>query len=265
MIQTLDQGRAISAAERGARQFCALLERADRPDALAVGTWRVRDVGAHLTGVTAYTAMLRGVPSPARSLDGIAAWNAANAASAAHLDCASLAARVRDDYAGFLGEARRHPADELIGWHAGLQLPAATVCAILAGEAYIHGWDIARALRAPWRLDPRDMRTIFTGLLPVLPHYVDPQRAAGCTATFDLRLRGDPPTGAVLSFTGGRLTVQAPAGQHAHCRISADPGTYLLITYGRSGPLIPALTGKITASGRQPWLGVKLPQMFRNP
>jgi len=265
MTQILGHDRAIAAAGRGAQQFCALLEHAGGPDALAVGTWRVRDVGAHLTGVSAYTAMLRGVPSPARSLEGIAAWNAANVASAAGLDCASLAARIRQDYAGFLDEARRHPADELIGWHAGLRLPAATVCAILAGEAYIHGWDIARALRRPWRLDPHDMRTIFTGLLPVLPYYVDPRRAAGQTATFDVRLRGDPPTGAVLAFTHGQLTVQAPAGQYVHCRISADPGTYLLITYGRSGPLIPALTGKITASGRRPWLGLKLPQMFRKP
>ena len=80
-----------------------------------------------------------------------------------------------------------------------------------------------------------------------------------------MRLRGDPPAGAVLVFTNGRLTVQAPAGQHADCRISADPATYLLITYGRSGPLIPTLTGKITASGRKPWLGLKLPQMFRKP
>ena len=109
------------------------------------------------------------------------------------------------------------------------------------------------------------MRTIFTGLLPVLPYYADPRRAAGQTATFDVRLRGDPPTGAVLAFTHGQLTVQAPAGQYVHCRISAGPGTYLLIIYGRSGPLIPALTGKITASGRRPWLGLKLPQMFRKP
>jgi uncharacterized protein (TIGR03083 family) len=264
-MQILDHDAAIAAADRGAPQFCALLEHADRPDAPAVGSRRVREVGAHLTGVTAYTAMLRGVPSPARSIDGIATWNASNVASTAHLDCASLAARVRQDYADFLDEARRHPADELIGWHGGLQLPAATLCAILAGEAYIHGWDIARGLHAPWRLDPRDMRTIFVGLLPVLPHYVDAQRAARCTATFDLRLRGDPPTGALLAFARGQLTVQVPAGQSAHCRISADPGTYMLVTYGRSGPLIPALTGKITTSGPRPWLGLKLPRLFRKP
>lgn len=203
--------------------------------------------------------------TPARSIDGIATWNAANVVDAANLDCASLAARIRHGYADFLQEARRHPADELVGWHAGLKLPVATLCAILAGEAYIHGWDVARALHAPWRLDPEDMCTIFVGLLPVLPHYVDPQRAAHYTATFDVRLRGDLPTRAFLAFARGQLTVQASAGQRAHCRISADPGTFMLITYGRSGPLIPALTGKITSTGRKPWLGLKLPQLFRKP
>ena len=85
------------------------------------------------------------------------------------------------------------------------------MCATLAGEAYIHGWDVARALGRPWRLLPQDKHTIFLGLLPVLP-YVDPQRAAGLTATFDVRLRG-----------------------------------------------------KISTSGRRPWLGLRLPGLFRRP
>jgi hypothetical protein len=140
-----------------------------------------------------------------------------------------------------------------------------TLCAILAGEAYIHGWDIARALRRPWRLDPEDMRTIFLGLLPVLPHYVDQRRAAGRTATFDVRLRGDPAARAIFASDRGRLTIQPPDGQRVDCRISADPAAHLLVTYGRSGLLGPALRGKITASGRKPWLGLRLPRLFRQP
>jgi hypothetical protein len=222
-------------------------------------------VGAHLTGVTAYTAMLRGVPSPARSIDAIAAWNQANVARVAELDCAALAAQVHHAYSGFLEEARRHAAEELVGWHADLRLPVSALCAILAGEAYIHGRDIARALRRPWRLDPRDARTIFLGLLPVLPHYVDPRRAARCTATFDIRLRGDPAAHATFAFHHGRLTIGPPDGQPVDCRISADPAAQLLVTYGRSGPLRPALRGRITAGGRKPWLGLRLPRLFRKP
>ena len=217
-MQILDHDRATAAAERGARQFCVLLAQADRPDAPAVGSWRVRDVGAHLAGVTAYTAMLRGGPSPTRSIDAIAAWNQENVAGGADLDCATLAAQVQQAYDGFLQEARRRPAEEPAGWHAGLKLPVSTLCAILAGEAYIHGWDIARALRRPWRLDPEDMRTIFLGLLPVLPHYVDQRRAAGRTATFDVRLRGDPAARAIFAFDRGRLTIQPPPTLNANTR-----------------------------------------------
>jgi hypothetical protein len=40
---------------------------ARRSRSAAVGSWRVRDVGAHLTGVAAYTAMLRGGGHPAEA------------------------------------------------------------------------------------------------------------------------------------------------------------------------------------------------------
>jgi hypothetical protein len=63
----------------------------------------------------------------------------------------------------------------------------------------------------------------------------------------------------------GRLAVQPPDGQRVDCRISADPAAHLLVTYGRSGPLGPALRGKITTGGRKPWLGLRLPRLFRQP
>src|SRR5262245_4246837 len=98
---TVDRDEAIAAARRGAGRFCDVLASADRPDVIAVGGWRVRDIGAHLTGVTAYTAMLRGVPSPARSIDGITTWNAGNVERANDLDCAALAARVHRAYTDY--------------------------------------------------------------------------------------------------------------------------------------------------------------------
>lgn len=255
--------RAIAAADRAGQQFCALMTGAERPDALAVGSWRVRDVAAHLTGISAYTAMLRGMPSPTRSIDEIAVWSADNVAAAGGVDCATLAERVGDAYRDFVAEARLHPGDELVGWHAGLRLPTSSVSAILAGEAYIHGWDIARALKRPWPLDPDDMRTIFLGLLPVLPHYVVDADAPA--ATFDVRLRGDPDARATFVFDGGELRVSTSAPERVDCRISADPAAFLLVTYGRTGLLKPVLSGRLLAGGRKPWLGLGLPRRFRKP
>jgi hypothetical protein len=46
---------------------------------------------------------------------------------------------------------------------------------------------------------------------------------------------------------------------------AADPWSFLLVLYGRSGPLKPALTGRILAWGRRPWLAFTLPTLFRKP
>jgi len=264
-VLTLDQDRAIGAARRGAERFCEVLASATDPDAPAVGHWRVRDVGAHLVGVRAYTAMLRGEPSPASSIDEITSWNAGTVAVASRPDCASIAAEVHDAFEEFFAESQRHAADELVGWHGAVQLPVSSVSAVLAGEAYVHGRDVARALGRPWPLDADDMRTIFVGLLPVLPHYVDRDGAVGFAASFDVRLRGDPTSRARFEFDTGHLTVRQCGGGRVDCRVSAEPATFVLILYGRSGLLRPVLTGRVVASGRKPWLGLTLPRRFRRP
>jgi acetyl esterase/lipase len=64
-------------------------------------------------------------------------------------------------------------------------------------------------------------------------------------------------------------TRQAPDSQiHPPSRVTGHqglhhPAAFLLVTYGRSGPLVPALRGRITASGRKPRLGLRLPRLFR--
>jgi hypothetical protein len=115
-------------------------------------------------------------------------------------------------------------------------------------------------VRAGWA------RTVFLGALPVTPHYLLPDRARGRPARFDVRLRGERAARAVFTVADGALAIGAPAaGLRADCYVSADPWAFLLVQYGRSGPLTPALTGRITAWGRRPWLALKLPAMFRKP
>src|SRR5262249_3972164 len=64
------QARAARAAEGAARQFSALLRAGPDPGRTAVGRWTVRDVAAHVTGgAELYTQLVRGTPSPARSIE----------------------------------------------------------------------------------------------------------------------------------------------------------------------------------------------------
>jgi hypothetical protein len=53
----------------------------------------------------------------------------------------------------------------------------------------------------------------------------------------------------VLAIADGVLEVQEPGAERVDWVLSADP----------------ALTGRILARGRRPWLGFKLPGLFRSP
>jgi putative sterol carrier protein len=47
--------------------------------------------------------------------------------------------------------------------------------------------------------------------------------------------------------------------------ISADPVAFLEVGYGRANPLVAALTGKLVAKGRKPWLGLAFGKLFAAP
>jgi hypothetical protein len=135
----------------------------------------------------------------------------------------------------------------------------------LAGEPLVHGYDIARATGRRWAIPPSEARAVIMGLLPLLPDYVEPAEAAGFRARFEVRLRGGCDARTVLAFEDGALTVEQPDGVRSDSYLSADPAAFLLVAYGRITPWGPALTGKILAWGRKPYLGFRLPGLLRNP
>jgi uncharacterized protein (TIGR03083 family) len=215
-------------------QVCALLRSVHNPDAHAVGTWTARDVAAHLaSGVPLYVGIVRGEGSSYTHLDRIADFNAAGVAAMPDQDCESLAGLLESAVADFVTAVRSTPDDPDISWHAGILLPMSTVAATLLGEALVHGHDLARALGWPWLIPPAHARLVFTGLLPLLPHFVNRETAAGVRASFDIRLRGTDSPGVRLAFDDGDLHVSTEPGNPVDCHISADPTAFLLVMYGR--------------------------------
>jgi hypothetical protein len=110
-------------------------------------------------------------------------------------------------------------------------------------------------------------RTVIDGALPVLPHYLKPDRVAGRRMRFEIRFRGSEPLTAHLLIADGRLTVVegSVGGDKVDCYVSVDPWAFIRVMYGRSGLGAPLAAGKIVAWGRRPWLGVRLPGYFRAP
>jgi uncharacterized protein (TIGR03083 family) len=262
-----DIARAARAADGAAGQLVALLRAGPDPGLTAVGRWTVRDVAAHVAGgAELYTQIARGTPSPARTIEAVTALNDQIIATLGEQELPALADRIETAVGGLLAAAQRYRGDQDVPWHAGVQLPLSALLAIACGEYLVHGRDIARAAGRPWPVPAGWARTVFLGVLPAVPHYLLPQRAHARPARYDIRLRGERDARAIFTVADGALAIQAPAaGQRADCYLSADPWAFLLVLYGRSGPLKPALTGQILAWGHRPWLAFTLPALFRKP
>ena len=266
-VPAVDMTRAAQAARAAAGRFTTLLRAVPDPGVTAIGHWTVRDVAAHVAGgAELYAGIVRGTPSPAPTIDAITALNEQIIGTVGESDLPALADRVDTAVADLLAAAEHHQGDPDLPWHAGLRLPLSSLLAVACGEYLVHGHDIARAARARWPVPADWARTVFLGVLPVVPHYLLPERAQGRPARFDIRMRGERGARAVFAVADGALVIESPApGRHADCHLSADPWAFLLVLYGRSGPLTPALTGRILAWGRRPWLALTLPSLFRKP
>jgi hypothetical protein len=133
----------------------------------------------------------------------------------------------------------------------------------------VHGDDIARAERRTWRIDPSHAGLALRGfILPVLergdPHaLVDQERAARFAARWDIRWRGQGRV--IFALDRGELHVEPPAGRRVDCRISADPGAFLLIFFGRREVWSSVARGRMLPWGRRPWLVATLRALMRNP
>jgi uncharacterized protein (TIGR03083 family) len=266
-IPGVDLARVAHAAAGAASQLVALLRAGPDPGLTAVGRWTVRDVAAHVAGgAELYARIARGIPSPAPTIEGITALNDQILGTIGEQDLPALAGRVEAAVAGLLAAADGHQGDPDVPWHAGLRLPLSALLAVACGEYLVHGYDIARAAGVPWPVPAGWARTVFLGVLPVLPHYLLAERAHGRPARYDIRLRGERGARAIFTIAGGELAIEAPrAGQRADCYLSADPWAVLLVLYSRSGPVRPGLTGRIVAWGRRSWLALTLPTLFRKP
>lgn len=241
-----------------------LVRQAGDPARPAVGSWTVGDVAAHLVSIVElYPQILRDEGSPRRAYDQTTRDNQDALVEVGTTDPAELADRLDVGAARCLEHLDHAPRE--VAWHGGLRLPTETVAAVLAGEYAVHGYDLATASNQALRLEGEHVCAIWHGLGPLLPYYVNPDAASGVDATIRVRLRGThgPPT--VLRFHDGRLEVARSDEGRADCTISADPTSWMLVAYGRLGPLRPSLTGRIVAWGRKPWLGAKLPSLLRAP
>jgi uncharacterized protein (TIGR03083 family) len=228
--------------------------------------WNVQQLAAHLvTGARRYS---EGPEGRGTWVDDPREVAALNDRQLHELDNVPI-----DDLANQLEREIRSVSERVRGYgsripefqfHGGAIVPADLALGVLLGELVIHGWDLAQTLNRPWEIDPRDVALIVRGLGAVASGWIDPDRARGLTATFDVRLRGQ--TTQTWSFVDGRLTVErGRQDRRVDCHISADPRSLLLVFYGRESQWKHIARGKLVAWGRRPWLALTLADRFYNP
>jgi uncharacterized protein (TIGR03083 family) len=259
----IDWARLQGALDRAADRIAELLRAAPDGNAKVTGLdWTVSDLGAHLINeADRFERFGRGQN---QTLDDVARTNADEIASVSEREPSSQADLFAAAHARYSALAAQHAGTDPYTWFD-QPLEWAEAGGIYLGELKIHAVDLARTLGRRVTIDHDDAITIAYGLLPILPRFVDKQRADGFTGTYKLKLRGAAPI--MMRFENGELSVTSARteGDSADCTISADPESFLLVGYGRTSQWGAILRGKLFASGRKPWLGLRFSSLLMNP
>ncbi|MEJ2855108.1 MULTISPECIES: maleylpyruvate isomerase family mycothiol-dependent enzyme [unclassified Saccharothrix] len=254
-----------------ARRFAEMVAGAP-PLVKATDDWTVADTIAHVNSIaTMYTAILtpEGGTVPVKQLadrvrsvtvDTVADLNSMALRHFADRDHKRLSDNLKSTVDNLLEMTEGTDHERPIPWLGDSRVPVGGVLAHLVNEMLVHGWDIARALRAPWPMPVREAAPFFdlfivgmirngTGKLLDGPPPSDRRIAVA------FRSRHTTPVTLVLHR--GHVTVE---DEKADVRVRFDPATLNLLLFGRVSRLKAGLSGKLIVSGKRPWL---LPEFLR--
>ncbi|MEE4541145.1 hypothetical protein V2S66_04075 [Streptomyces sp. V4-01] len=268
-----------SSLEKVHKEFAGMVAAAD-PGRMATAHWNAADTAAHVTAIAAmYTALLH---------DGLAddafpevgdAWRASTVDTVHHFNAATLRVYrerrvpyVLDRLDAEVGELLRASADvdftSTRPWLGDSRVPVAGLLAHLMNELHIHGWDVARANRLPWTIDPADAahfpEAFLTGVIGNgYGHLVDgggPPSERRITVQF----RSRHTTTTTFALHRGVVSVERPRADD-DVRLTFDPTTLNLMLFGRISHARAALTRRVRVSGPRPWLLPRFMKTVRLP
>jgi hypothetical protein len=251
-------------------RLTALIRSIGDPAAPAVGTWNAVEVAAHLSHAWSVLPVLaRGeTESFLDAPEELAAFTAERVREDATRDLDAIAARIDAAAAAYLATPLDDGGER--PWMVrGTALPASAFACHLLNESLVHGYDIAQAQRRSWTIEPAHAAMAILGFLFPALSVVDPrfpvvqERAAGVRARFDIRVRGAGRVHLVLD--DGAASVEAASDRRVDCHLSGEPAALFLLIWSRRSQWHGALRGQLLVWGRRPWLGMRLPQMLRNP
>ncbi len=224
-------------------------------------TWTTGELTAHMISVVEHFAEYhRSQAGPSYPYDRLAEFNRHRLVQVQERGPSDAGARLRGAVADFLEATRLSDPADPFPWFDGHVVDVATAHALLSAELLVHGRDLARARGVSWPIPAIEARHTAIGILPAVPASVDPEMAGRLDFHARVRLWGAPTFG--FRVRAGEVTV-TDGSEGADVTLWVHPTAFLLVSFGRISPLRLALTGRVVAWGRRPWLAFTLPGVFR--
>ena len=260
----LDLQATQVALEVVGRRLVGLLEAVPDPQAPTRGlAWTLGETSLHIArGPAFYADYAGGRAQPEPTID-LGPVFAQRMAAQPERTPSLLARQLEANTHRYLAETAELPATHPVPFFGGVTIELAAQSAMLLGEFVIHGRDIAHSIGRPWPIEAAHARLVIAAVTALLPRYVNQANAGEFTATYQIRLRGGPSF--QVRFDRGTATVGPPQPGAADCRLTVDPVTFLLVTYGRRSQWPGILRGQLVAWGRRPWLGPRFQRLFVQP
>jgi hypothetical protein len=252
--------------------------------AQVLGRWGLADIAMHLSQTwIAIPGLARGdltevetvVPgreagaAVARDVRHLGAVTLRAVAADPERDLGVLATRIESRSRAYLARCAATPCDARRPWLlSDITVPPHVFTAHLLSETVVHGSDIARAAGRPWRIEPAHAALVVRWFLfelllngaPVL--IADPAVLRALRGRYRFKIRGHGSVRVVFDDRRARLDTE-PGGPD--CHVSVDPVAFLLMFFGRRGPVATAARGGLVAWGRRPWLALRLQRALPIP
>lgn len=129
------------------------------------------------------------------------------------------------------------------------------------GELLLHGEDIARAAKAPWTIDERDMLLVARGVMQVAPAFLRHSVVRDTNTSVALQVPGARPY--LMHIHDGTIELRERRPDDRPDAVLRTPASTLTqLLYQRIGPLTAARRGLLVVGGRRPWRALKLQSYF---
>jgi hypothetical protein len=228
--------------------------------------WTVREAAVHLVSLAGiYADIAGGMPSPIESMtrEALGRQNARRLGDIPESDPEKVAGFLTEAVAGLLEATACRSGDQAVVFHAGVSLDLASLMCISLGEHVLHGYDIARAVGAPWAIDPLHARLVLSGYGPCYGGWLNGEVTPDLTTSYGIELRGGD--GFTVRFLEGGCHLEPWDSEAVDCTIAADPVAFLLVQSGRMNQWEAIALGLYSTKGSRPELGLTFMNLFVYP